>query len=224
MGRAQGKAAKGTGVTRDLSRRSSGEGSTKRELGLSPGARMKKDCEARLRRLADGETILALGTAEELQEIGAELGSGGGWTFVVLTSRRLLFANWARPDQPHREIALDEVSAWADGTQYHSYALVLTHPPKVRRQHAPAHRFLWFAWGNAQVDRGHTTTIFRFSRRDTEAATALRSVLEHRRLGHEVLHFKEVSRAERTRGSVDLYRRKRSNPLASIITRWLWRS
>jgi hypothetical protein len=48
---------------------------------MSPGTRLKKECEARLRDLvAEDEPILAVGTAEELRSLGSDIGSGGGWT------------------------------------------------------------------------------------------------------------------------------------------------
>lgn len=105
------------------------------------------------------------------------------------------------PDSRHHEIALEEVSRWADGTQYNCYAVVLSHPPMARREHQPAHRFLWFKWGNASAERQRTTTIFRFSRRDTKAAQALRTALEQRNIPHQALQLDEVSREQRTRGS-----------------------
>lgn len=77
---------------------------------MSLDARAKRDCEARLHGLVSAdERVLAVGTAEELREFRGEIGSGGGWTFLVLTARRLLFANWGGTDEPHQEIALDEV-------------------------------------------------------------------------------------------------------------------
>lgn len=59
---------------------------------------MKKECEARLRELVpESETIVAVGTAEELRKLGPDIGSGGGWTFVVVTLERVLFADWGHP-------------------------------------------------------------------------------------------------------------------------------
>jgi hypothetical protein len=94
------------------------------------GAREKEECEARLRRLVRrDERILAVGTAEELDSLGSEIGSGGGWTFIVVTSQRVLFASWHPPQTPPVEIRLDEVTGWTSGTQNNCEALVLTHPP-----------------------------------------------------------------------------------------------
>ena len=170
--------------------------------GMSPGTRMKKDCEARLRGLVPAdEQIVAVGTAEELRDLGPDLGSGAGWTFLVVTNDRLLFAPWSKPDVPHAEIRLDEVTRWATGTQYNCHALVLTHPAITRRERVPAYRLLWFEWGNADADVTRTETIFRFSRPDTQVAKALHAALSARRVEHEQLHFEEKSRADRTRGS-----------------------
>jgi hypothetical protein len=140
---------------------------------------MKKECEARLRGLVpNDEPIVAVGTAEQLRTLGPDIGSGGGFTFIVVTSQRLLFATWDSPHRPHEEISLGDVVRCASGTQYNSEALVLTHPPKPR-----------------------TETIFRFSRPDTQVARALHSALSARNIVHEALRFEEKSRAERTRGS-----------------------
>jgi hypothetical protein len=171
--------------------------------GMSPGTRMKKECEVRLRGLVPaGETIAAVGTAEELRSLGANIGSGGGSTFIVVTSERLLFATWGSRQRPHEEFRLDEVTHWASGTQYNCGALVLTHPPTTRRQWVPAHRILWFEWGDTEADVTRTQTIFRFSRPDTRVAKALHSALSARKVAHEPLHFEEKSREDRTRGSV----------------------
>jgi hypothetical protein len=152
--------------------------------GMSPGTRMKKECEARLRKLVPtDESVVAVGTAEELRSLGADIGSGSGWTLVVVTSERLLFAPWDSPNEPHEEIRLDDVIRWASGTQYNSEALVLTRPSKSRRQQVPAR------------------TIFRFSRPDAQVAKALHTALSARSVPHESLQFQERSREERMRNS-----------------------
>jgi hypothetical protein len=163
---------------------------------------MKKDCEARLRGLVPtDEHIAAVGTAEELQSLGPDIGSGSGWTFVVVTTERVLFARWDSPQEPHEEIELNEVKRWASGTQYNREALVLTHLPMTRRERAPARKILWFEWPAAQAEITRTETIFRFSRPDTEVAKALHSALSLRGIAHTQLHFEEKPRRERIRGS-----------------------
>ena len=156
----------------------------------------------RLRDLVpQDEAIVAVGTAEELGELGSDIGSGGGWTFVVVTADRVLFAQWDRPEKPHERIRLGEVTHWAHGSQYNIYVLVLTHPPITRRERVVAHRLLWFRWGDVEEDVTRTQTIFRFSRPETKAAKAIRASLEERSLPHEPLRFKQRSREKRTRGS-----------------------
>ena len=163
---------------------------------------MKKECEARLRGLVpEEEDVVAVGTAEQLGSLGTELGSGGGFTFLVLTTERFLFAAWDHPDEPHNEILLDDITHWASGTQYNCEALVLTHPPMTRRQRVPAHRILWFEWGKAQADVTRTATTFRFSRPDTQVAKALHAALMARNVPHEELRFEERPREERTQNS-----------------------
>lgn len=177
--------------------------------GLPPGARDKKECELRLRALmATDEAVLAVGTAEELRELTADLGSGGGWTFVVVTDRRILFGRWGSPHENHDEIELDAITGWADGSQYNAYALVLMHPPKTRGEHVPEHRFLWFRWGNASAPVTRSRTIFRFSRNDTQVARAIRNSLEQRGLRAEVLQFEEAPREQRVSASEVIHRRR----------------
>lgn len=169
---------------------------------MTPAYFTKKECEARLRSLLPAdEPVLAVGTAEELPELLPDLGSGTGGDFLVVTPERLVFAGWGVSVVRPREIVFDDVTHWADGTQYNSYAVVLTHQPMPRREHVPAHRFLWFEWGNAFADVVRPTTIFRFSRPDTNAAKKLRSLLKALPIEHEVLRFAERTREERTRGS-----------------------
>jgi 4-amino-4-deoxy-L-arabinose transferase-like glycosyltransferase len=164
-------------------------------------SRGKDDCERRLTALV-GEVgqIEAVGTAQQLAALGPEIGSGSGSTFLVVTPERLYFAQWNRPEWPHREIHFDEISSWADGVQYGRYALVLNHPPKDGLEEVIAHHFLWFHWGNVEREVTRTQTIFRFSRKDTKVATAIRKALALHNVRHETVLFPERSRHER-RGS-----------------------
>lgn len=163
---------------------------------------MKEACEARLRALIPRqEPVVAVGTAEELKALETDVGSGGGWTFLVVTTSRLLFARWDHSDGPVGEIAFEDAGSWADGHQYNCYVVVVSHPPLIRRERVAAHRFLWLKWGVTHADVARSATILRFSRPGTKAAQALRSALESRGVTHETLRFRERSRAERTRGS-----------------------
>lgn len=169
---------------------------------MTAGQDMRKDCEARLRALVrDDERVVAVGTADELPQASGDLSSSGSWRFLVVTTERLLFADWSKPDQPHEQIAFDEVDRWADGTQYHRYVITLNHPAISREERVPAHRLLWLEWGNTFEARSRTQTTLRFSHRDTDAGSALRAALKERKIPHEPLMLPEVSREERTRGS-----------------------
>lgn len=178
---------------------------------------MKKDCEARLRDLVPAdETVVAVGTAEELRSLGSDIGSGGGWTFIVVTPERVLFARWDSPEKPHEDIRLDEVIHWAHGRQYNCHALVLTHPPMTRRQRGPARRILWFKWGEAEADIVRTQTVFRFSRPDTEVAKTIRAALEARNVPRSCCGLRR-SREKRARGAATPADRKQADPIGPII-------
>jgi hypothetical protein len=171
-----------------------------RGRGMNPAMRVKKEAEARLLALVPGdEVIVAVGTAAELQTLGRDIGSGAGFTFVVVTSRRLMFSELS--SESHSEIRLEEVTQWASGTQYNRYALVLMHPAIRRRRRVAAHRILWFRWSHALTDVTLTQTTFRFSRPETKVAEAIRSALVERAVPHQLLRFDERSREERTGGS-----------------------
>lgn len=163
---------------------------------------MQKRCRERLRNLvADDEAVLAAGSADEFAEPSGDLGVQGQWRMLVVTESRLLLADWSRPQDPHEEIAFDEVTGWSDGSQYHRYVICLEHPPMIRMEWAPAHRFLGLESGNAREPRSRTTTTLRFSHRDTDAAKALREVLTDVAVTHGELSLPKMSREERTRGS-----------------------
>jgi hypothetical protein len=82
---------------------------------------MKNDCEARLRAsIADEEPVVAVGTADEFPQASGDLRVQGHWRFLLVTTRRLLFADWSKPDAlraalherniPHQTLALPEIS------------------------------------------------------------------------------------------------------------------
>jgi hypothetical protein len=167
---------------------------------MNSGTRVEELSEARLRALVpENEPIVAVGTAKELHEVGRDIGSGSGDTFLIITSYRLLFSELS--STRHYEIRLDEIEQWAGGTQYNRLAIALTHPPKRRRVRVPAHTILFFHWGNAVADVSLAHTIFRFSRPEAKVVIALRSALTARGVPYRSLHFEERPREERTRDS-----------------------
>jgi len=149
-----------------------------------PWARERAELEARLR---PGEREHARGRTHWLEP--PRLLGGSTYDFLLVTDRRLLWSGWGGPIH---ELTLDAVRSAADGTYLHRYTLVLTHDPVERTEWAPAHRLLWFRWGNTTEKRLRRTTTFAFSRRDTEAAAALRDRLEPRGIAIGSLEMPEA--------------------------------
>lgn len=134
-------------------------------------------CDSDLRtRLDPDEQVVAIGRCEDITERGGPELGGAGWTFVMITDRRL---RWV----PHvnlrfeASLDLDTVTAVTERLVAHRYAVALEHPPITRAHHVPAHRFLMYEWGNAVGNRPFARTELAFSRRDTRAAYALREQL-----------------------------------------------
>ena len=153
------------------------------------------------------EPLVARGTGNEHRRLSRHVSNGVG-DYLVVTPRRLL---WSPPGMTHRRVSLDfdTVTSWSEGTQYHRYALVLRHAAVERIDWAPAHKVLWFEWGDTEVTKRQTQTILHFSRPDTEVASGIRDQLLSREIAPgEPLDFDEPSREERNRGAVMLARRR----------------
>jgi hypothetical protein len=129
-------------------------------------------CDAVLRSHRDpDERVLAVGRCEDITIRGSI--DSPGWTYLMITNARL---RWV----PHADLrfeaalAFRSVTAARERSSKHRYAIALEHAPLTRTHWAPAHRFLTFEWGNRVVATSLTRTVLAFSRRDTEAAIALR--------------------------------------------------
>ena len=134
-------------------------------------------CEADLRAsLERDERMIAVGRCEDVTETGSIDAGGAGWTFVMVTDRRL---RWVLDSLPRFEANVnhDGVSSALDTTSAHRYAITLHHVPVRALRQVPAHRLLTFRWGNATAVLTLSRTMLAFSRRDTEAARALREQL-----------------------------------------------
>jgi hypothetical protein len=130
------------------------------------------DCDAVLRSHLDpDERVLAIGRCEDITIRGSI--DSPGWTYLMITNARL---RWV----PHADLgfeaalAFSSVTAARERSSKHRYAIALEHAPLTRSHWAPAHRFLTFEWGNRVVATPLTRTVLAFSRRDTDAAIALR--------------------------------------------------
>jgi hypothetical protein len=99
----------------------------------------------------------------------------GIWPRQFLTGKRILLV-WPRQsslrDWTHDSVWYDELTSWRWGQEHDGRPfVVLVHPPHIRLEWVPAHRFLWFRWGNAEgaVEHTHTRITFR-SKRDPAIA------------------------------------------------------
>jgi hypothetical protein len=139
-----------------------------------------ESCEADLRaRLEPDERVVAVGRCEDVTDRGGVDQGGAGWTFVMVTDRHL---RWLPEVSLRFETAvnLDDVAEALEQISAHRYAMTLRHAPVRALRRVPAHRFLTFEWGNATVLRTLKRTMLAFSRRDTDAARALREQLARR--------------------------------------------
>ena len=104
-------------------------------------------CDADLRtRLLPGESVIAVGRCEDVTE-GGDLDRGGaGWTFVMVTDRRLRWVPRSRL-RYETEVDLDETTDAFEQTSAHRYAMTLDHAPVRALRDIPAHRFAMFRWG-----------------------------------------------------------------------------
>ena len=137
-------------------------------------------CDESIRsRLEPDEEVLATGRCEDITEHGSISSGGATWTYVMVTSRRL---RWVPRSKLRFEAAihLDDVTAVAERTKAHRYAITVRHAPLRRLHWVPAHRFLIFRWGNAERVEEFRRTRLAFSQPDTVAAQALRDELRHR--------------------------------------------
>ena len=103
--------------------------------------------------LDDDETLLA-----------GDLTPQAGRHHTVVTDRRIIIA-WRTdtPDRPragvHDSVWFHEVTAWRQGLANDERPVIVAeHPAHERLEHVPAHRVLWFEWGNAVGPVMHTST------------------------------------------------------------------
>jgi hypothetical protein len=117
-------------------------------------------------QIQSGETVLAVGPQ------------------AVITDRRLLFG-WRLIWPPHTgewthdALAFDEITRWHEGRRHDDRPLLwLEHPSHRRLEWIPAHRLLWFRWGNATGEISHGETTFSFANRRDPVFRAMKERLE----------------------------------------------
>jgi hypothetical protein len=140
-------------------------------------------CEAVLGRVVrPGETVVARGRADFVRAL-RDIPVGSGYTFLFVTSERVIWTDYLRPDRVF-DLQFDLLTSFSDAPYQHRCVIRLRHRPVDRVEWAPRWRILWWSWGNAEVARPRIETMFEFSRATTEAANALRSELARRRIPH----------------------------------------
>jgi hypothetical protein len=123
-------------------------------------------------RLEPGERVLARGRAFEppdSRRFDLSMVIGGPGCVVAVTERCVLWVG--RDDQRWvRSLPFALVRSYTEITQAHRYALALDHQRMERLWWVPAHRLLWWSWGDAEAVGPVTGSVLAFSRRDTKAA------------------------------------------------------
>ena len=103
---------------------------------------------------------------------------------ALVTDRRILFG-WQLHWPPHigewthDGLAFEEITRWSEGRRHDERPLLrLQHPAHRRLEWVPAHRFLWFRWGNATAEISHEETTFSFASHRDPVFLAMRGRLE----------------------------------------------
>ena len=174
------------------------------ELSRAEMRRLRQEgIERRKRWLADRDAFL------EAQLDPGEVVVARSGDHPLVTDRRILMARQLsypprRGEWVCSSLAFAEITRWTSGRQHdHRPLLRLEHPPCVRIERVPAHRFLWFEWGNAEGPVTHTTTTFGSGRDTDPVLVAIRERLERANvpLGEPFVIRPAGTRQERVRGS-----------------------
>ncbi len=137
-------------------------------------------CEDRMRdSLHRGEQVLGVGRCEDISEGGSIESGGAAWTFIMVTDQRLRWAPMLNMAFA-ASLNLDAVTSAAERTRAHRYAIRLEHEPISLDRWTPRFRLGSLKTGNVIRTGTFTRTTLAFSRRDTQAAIALRDQLAAR--------------------------------------------
>lgn len=102
----------------------------------------------------------------------------------LVTDRRVLFCwrlNWPPHvgEWTHDALAFDETTRWSEGRRHDDRPQIrVEHPSHRRLEWVPAHRFLWFRWGNTTGEISHEETTFSFASRRDPVYRAMKERLE----------------------------------------------
>jgi hypothetical protein len=174
------------------------------ELSRAEKRRLRQEgIERRKRWLADRDAFLDA----QLEPGEVIVARSGDQPLVtdrrILTARQLSYRP-RRGEWVCSALAFAEIVRSTSGRQHdHRPLLRLEHPPRVQIERVPAHRFLWFEWGNAEEPVSDTTTTFGFSRDTDPVLVAIREGLDRAGVpsGEPFVIRPPGTRQERTQGS-----------------------
>jgi hypothetical protein len=104
----------------------------------------------------------------------------------IITDHRILWAHQLvaaprRGEWVCEAISFAQITGYALGQRHDQRPLIrLEHRSIERIEHMPAHRFLWFEWGNAEGPVPHEATLLGFGKDSDPVFVALRDALERR--------------------------------------------
>jgi hypothetical protein len=151
-------------------------------------------CDASVRgRLFTDEEVLAIGRCADITTTGDIDSGGAGWTYVMVTNRRLHWVvDIARFDTA---CSLDHDDVWrcSEALWRHRSAITLGHDPLIRQHLVPNGRPLHWEYRAMDLVVGPLSeTILAFSRPTAAAAEALKEQLVHR--GLKIGHVPQLNR------------------------------
>jgi hypothetical protein len=142
---------------------------------------------------------------------------------AIVTDRRILFG-WRLRWPPHagewthNALAFEEIIRWRKGRRHDQRPMLrVEHPAHRRLEWAPAHRFLWFRWGNATAEIWHQETTFSFASRRDPVFRAMSERLElvGPPFGEPFVEVLPGTREERLGGSRGVFRLQ-TGPLGEV--------
>ncbi|MDP9340840.1 MAG: hypothetical protein M3Q23_01780 [Actinomycetota bacterium] len=134
-------------------------------------------------QIEPGETILSAGSVGLVRDRPADRVAVRR-VGALVTDRRILFA-WRLSSPPHagewthEALAFAEIARWSQGRRHDERPMLrLEHRAHRRLEWVPAHRFLWFRWGNVMAEVSRAETTFSFASRRDPVFQAMRARLE----------------------------------------------
>ncbi len=132
------------------------------------------------KRLDADEEVLATGRCEDITTTANIASAGAGWTYVMVTTKRVRWIPGASNLRMEAQLDLDAISAVSEEFDRHRYAISFEHP-QIERLHWTPRKDVPGAVSEPDW-MVFTRTRFAFSHPDTRAAVTLRQELLRR--GH----------------------------------------